>query len=115
MAALATSGIISEGQRKTLGLNLGGSESEASWNVILKELKGRRDLIVSDDHKGLKNAVWKHFQGVRWQCDQAHFLRNILGHAPLPGKDLPRVLSWLFPADSMEEARTVKNKIFSNV
>ena len=40
------------------------------------------DLIVSDHHGGLINAIRQNFQGVSWQRCQAHFVRNILDRAP---------------------------------
>ena len=83
MAELIATGVLEEGQREILGLTLGDSENEASWDDMLSDLKGRGlcgvDLVVSDDHKRLKKAVQRHFQGVRWQRCQVHFLRNILG------------------------------------
>ncbi|MGI6562992.1 MAG: transposase [Clostridia bacterium] len=39
-------------------------------------------LVTSDDHKGLVNAVRRHFQGAGWQRCQTHFSRNILDHTP---------------------------------
>ncbi|SHJ64159.1 transposase [Desulfofundulus thermosubterraneus] len=50
-------------------------------------LKGM-DLVVSDDHKGLVNAIEAHFQGATWQWYQTHFIRNILDACPksLQGK-----------------------------
>ena len=116
MAALIATGITSEGQREILGLTLGDSENEASWNAMLEDLKRRGlcgvDLIVSDDHKGLKNAARKHFQGVRWQRCQVHFLRNILGHAPASKRGpLAMALGRLFLTDTKEEARGLTNKI----
>ena len=116
MAALIATGITAEGQREILGLTLGDSENEASWDDMLRDLKHRGlsgvDLIVSDDHKGLKNAAWKHFQGVRWQRCQVHFLRNMLGHAPASQRGpLAQALSRLFRSETIEEARMVRNEI----
>jgi len=37
-------------------------------------------FVVSDDHKGLRAAIDRHFQGALWQRCQVHFLRNVLGH-----------------------------------
>ena len=58
VAALIATGISEEGQREILGLTLGDSENEASWDDMLRDLKSRGlggvDLVVSDDHKGLK-------------------------------------------------------------
>jgi transposase-like protein len=69
---------------------------------MLRDFKRRRlcgmNLVVSDDLKGLKKAVQRHFQGIRWQRCQVHFLRNILGHAPASKRGpLAMTLGWLFP------------------
>src|SRR5829696_1068847 len=37
------------------------------------------ELVVSDDHKGLKAAITRHFQGASWQRCQVHYVRNLLG------------------------------------
>ena len=116
VAALIATGISEEGQREILGLTLGDSENEASWDDRLRDLKSRGlcgvDLVVSDDHKGLKKAVQRHFQGVRWQRCPMHFLRNILAHAPASQRGpLALALERLFRADTKEEARALKNEI----
>ena len=117
VTALIATGVSEEGQLEILGLTLGDSENEASWDDMLRDLKSRGlggvDLVVSDDHKGLKKAVQRHFQGVRWQRCQVHFLRNILGHAPASQRGLLALaLGRLFRADPEEEARAIKNEIF---
>lgn len=117
VAALIATGISREGQREILGLMLGDSENEASWDAMLEGLKQRGltgvDLIVSDDHKGLKKAVQRQFQGVRWQRCQVHFLRNILGHAPASQRGpLALALGRLFRADAKDEARMIRDEIF---
>jgi len=70
-------GINNEGYREVLGLMLGDSESEASWSEFFQWMKSRNlrgvDLIISDDHMGLKKAVRQHFQDVSWQRCQTHF------------------------------------------
>ena len=116
VAALIATGLSEDGQREILGLTLGDSENEASWDDMLRDLKGRGlcgvDLVVSDDHKGLKKAVQRHFQGVRWQRCQVHFLRNILGHAPVSQRGpLALALGRLFRADTKDESRALKNEI----
>lgn len=79
-------GINSDGTRDILGMLVADSESETSWDDLFKNLKERGlkgvDLIVSDNHSGLVNALKRNFQGTQWQRCQTHFIRNILGHAP---------------------------------
>ena len=117
VAALIATGITREGHREILGLTLGDSENEACWDAMLEGLQARGlsgvELVVSDDHKGLKKAVQRRFQGVLWQRCQVHFLRNILGHAPASQRGpLALALSRLFRADTKEEARTLRDEIF---
>lgn len=85
MSALVASGINNEGYREILGLMLGDSETEATWTSLFSSLKERGlkgvELVVSDDHKGLKAAAARHFQGAMWQRCQVHLIRNVLGAA----------------------------------
>jgi putative transposase len=79
-------GINEEGYREIIGFNLANSETEDSWGTFFNSLKerGLKDvrLVTSDNHKGLVNAVKKHFQGASWQRCQTHFSRNIIDHTP---------------------------------
>lgn len=85
-AALIAVGVNNEGYREILGIRIGDSESEESWNDFFSWMKARGlksvDLIVSDHHSGLINAIRQNFQGISWQRCQAHFVRNILDRAP---------------------------------
>jgi transposase-like protein len=49
--------------------------------------------VVSDDHRGLVDAIHRNFQGVIWQRCQVHFSRNVLGK--VQKKDRQRVLALL--------------------
>lgn len=85
-SALIVVGVNADGCREILGLHLGDSESETTWEDIFVSLKQRGlrgvDFVVSDQHKGLVKALQRHFQGASWQRCQVHFMRNILGHTP---------------------------------
>lgn len=82
-AVLLVVGIGQDGYREILGTYMADSESEATWSEVMRDLKGRGlkgvEYIVSDDHKGLVQAIGRHFQGVVWQRCQVHLLRNLLG------------------------------------
>lgn len=66
MSLLIAYGVNEFGQREILGLWLGDSESETTWEVLFKDLKSRGlknvDLAVSDNHAGLVKALKKQFQ-----------------------------------------------------
>ena len=85
-AALIASGIRADGVREILGIQIGDSESFATWNDFFTGLKGRGLKgvlwVISDSHAGLVEAARKHFQGVAWQRCQVHLMRNLLGHTP---------------------------------
>jgi len=76
-------GIDEEGYREILGTWLADSESEATWSEVFQELRDRGlegvGYVVSDDHKGLRAAIDRYFQGALWQRCQVHFVRNVLG------------------------------------
>jgi len=85
-SALIATGVSQDGHREILGLMLGDSESEASWDDMFTWLKERGltgvDLVVSDAHKGMLRAFNRRFQGVMWQRCQVHLTRNVLGRTP---------------------------------
>ncbi len=76
-------GIDEEGYREVLGTWVADSESEATWSEVFRELRDRGlegvGYVVSDDHKGLRAAIDRYFQGALWQRCQVHFVRNVLG------------------------------------
>ena len=60
-----------DGFREILGVEVADTESEATYHELFRSLKTRGlrevELVVSDDHQGLKAAVDRHFQGASWQ------------------------------------------------
>jgi len=94
---LTVTGIDEEGYREVLGVWCADTESESSWSAVFLELKerGLTDVkyVVSDNHRGLVDAIRRHFQGVVWQRCQVHFIRNILGM--VQKRDRTKVLALL--------------------
>jgi len=64
-------GIDWEGRRQVLGVELANRESETSWKEFLLGLKERGlhgvQLVVSDDHAGLKRAIGQVLSEACWQ------------------------------------------------
>ena len=115
MSIMIAYGVDHEGKREVLGLYIGDSESEDTWSDLFKNLKDRGlkgvDLVVSDDHSGLVNALKKHFQYAAWQRCQIHFMRNILGHASKKyKKDIGEHLKTILHSHDMETARKLSNE-----
>jgi hypothetical protein len=93
--------------REILALEVADTESEATYHELFRSLKARGlrgvELVVSDDHQGLRAAVERHFQGASWQHCQVHYARNLLGmvgHARR--KELAEGLRGVFAAPSRE-------------
>jgi putative transposase len=80
---LIVSGVRDDGMREILGVEVADTESEATYQEMFRSLKARGlegvELVVSDDHEGLKAAVARHLQGASWQRCQVHYARNLLG------------------------------------
>lgn len=86
MALLACVGVDEEGFREVLAVEVAGSEKGAAYASLLRSLIDRDlhgvRLVVSDDHEGIKAAVFGELPGVDWQRCVVHFERNVLSHVP---------------------------------
>jgi transposase-like protein len=82
MAVLIVVGVNETGHRSVLAVEVCNSENEADYGDLFSDLVGRGlngvKLVISDDHKGLVNAINRHFQGSGRQRCQVHFMRNLL-------------------------------------
>lgn len=70
-AVLVAIGINWEGRRQILGVELAQRESTSSWKMALAGLRERGlhgvELVVSDDHAGLRRAVSELLTEAAWQ------------------------------------------------
>jgi putative transposase len=86
MALLACVGVDEEGFREILAVEVAGTEKGAAYASMLRGLVDRGlsgvKLVVSDDHEGIKAAVFSELPGVDWQRCVVHFERNVLSHVP---------------------------------
>ena len=114
-AVLLAVGILPSGNRSVLGVSVSLSEAEVHWREFLNSLCERglhgMELIVSDDHAGLKQARKACFPGVLWQRCQFHLQQNAGHYAPQVSmrKEIARDLRTIFDAtDANEAERLVK-------
>jgi len=115
---LVAYGINETGYREVLGFIVADSETETGWQSLFKDLKSRGltgvDLVVSDAHSGLINALKTQFQGAQWQRCQVHFIRNILGHSSRHCRGaIASQLSAVFTAADRGTARTLAKSIIN--
>jgi transposase-like protein len=90
VAVVIAIGVKAEGERTILGLASGATETEAFWTEFLRDLVRRGlhgvQLVISDAHAGLKNALKVVLTGTTWQRCRVHFMRNLLAHIPQADK-----------------------------
>jgi transposase-like protein len=104
---LIVMGINSDGMREILEVRIADTENETTWSDLFRDLKRRGlkgvELVTSDNHEGIKNAVKRFFQGSSWQRCQCHFMRNMLRLASKGEKtQLKADLRAVFNADDTE-------------
>lgn len=86
VAILIASGVDPQGKRHILGVSVSMSEQEVHWRTFLQHLVARGlcgvQLIISDDHAGLKAARRAVFGGIPWQRCQFHLQQNASAYVP---------------------------------
>ena len=86
VSVVVATGVNAQGQREVLGMDVGASEDGAFWLAFLRSLNARGlsgvELVVSDAHQGLKNAIATVFAQAGWQRCRTHFMANLLSRVP---------------------------------
>jgi putative transposase len=82
MALLVCVGVDEEGFREVLAVEVAGSEKGAAYASMLRGLVDRGlsgvQLVVSEDHEGIKAALSGELPGAGWQRCAVHFEGNVL-------------------------------------
>jgi putative transposase len=86
VACLVAVGVNAEGHREILGLDVCGGENGAGWVAFLRSLVARGlsgvQLVVSDAHGGLVDAIGAVLPGAAWQRCRTHYARNLMNQVP---------------------------------
>jgi putative transposase len=109
-AVMIAIGVDWEGRRNVLAVELANRESQSSWKEFCLKLKARGlsgvELVISDDHAGLRKAITEVFTEAAWQRCYVHFLRNALDYLPRKAdNDCLTELRWIYDRRSIDEAR----------
>ena len=117
MATFIVTGVLADGHRSVLAVDSEQSESEVHWRKVLTGLKERGmhgvQLIISDNHDGLKAARQATLPGIPWQRCQMHLQQNAQAYvtkASLKGEVASDIRS-VFNARSLEDARRLLAEI----
>jgi len=97
VALVLAIGVQMDGKPTILGLEVGAAETEPFWTAFLRSLVARGlqgvQLVISDAHEGLRQALGKVLTGASWQRCRVHFMRNLLAH--VPRQDKKPVAAWV--------------------
>lgn len=109
-------GVSESGHREVLAFDYADSESYESWRTLFRGLRERGihdvDLIVSDDHAGLVQALHETFHGTMWQRCQTHFSRNLNGSIPRALRSqVKTLLTDLYNSPTLDAATARKNEM----
>lgn len=86
LAVLKAVGVNEQGYREVLGISCSLSEAEVHWRNFLESLMQRGlkgvQLLISDDHSGLRAALRAVMPSVPWQRCLFHLAQNAQSYAP---------------------------------
>jgi transposase-like protein len=85
-AVVVATAVRATGEREIVGFDVGPSEDGAFWLQFLRGLVTRGlggvQLVTSDAHVGLTNAIAAVLHGAVWQRCRIHFVRNLVALVP---------------------------------
>jgi putative transposase len=117
LAVLLAIGINSEGKREILGVSVSLSEAEVHWREFLQSLMARglsgMELVISDDHSGLKAARQAVMPSVPWQRCQFHMSQNAQAYVPVVSmrQEIAQAMRDIFSQPGVEDAREMAKKV----
>jgi putative transposase len=84
--ALLATGVNADGHREILGLQVTSAEDGAGWLAFFRDLTARGltgvQLVTSDAHRGLVEAIGATLPGAGWQRCRTHYAANLMAATP---------------------------------
>ncbi len=116
LAVLKAVGVTEEGIREVLGVACSLSDAEVHWREFLNSLIKRGmsglQLMMSDDHKGLRSALQTVLPSVKWQRCLFHLAQNARAHVPSASMrpEIYTAVREIYQALDKEEAKSRMRK-----
>lgn len=113
-------GVNVSGHREVLGFMMSKSESKKAYSEFFRSLKARGlkrvDLVTSDNHDGLREAIKQEFLGASWQRCQTHFSRNVLDKTPKKmWPEVKEMLNDIYNAPDAAKARERADEVIQQL
>src|SRR3712207_58947 len=84
--ALVATGVNADGHREILGLQVTSAEDGAGWLAFFRDLSARGltgvQLVTSDAHRGLVEAIGAALPGAGWQRCRTHYAAGLMAVCP---------------------------------
>jgi len=84
--ALVATGVNGDGHREILGLQVTSAEDGSGWLAFFRDLTARGlggvQLVTSDAHRGLVDAIGATLPGAAWQRCRTHYAANLMAVCP---------------------------------
>src|SRR5213595_283096 len=107
--ALVATGVNADGHREILGLQVTSAEDGAGWLAFFRDLTARGltgvQLVTSDAHRGLVEAIGAAVPGAAWQRCRTHYAANLM--AVCPKSSWPAVKAMLHSVYDQPDAASV--------
>ena len=108
--ALLATGVNADGHREILGLDVVSAEDGAGWLAFLRSLVARGlsgvQLVTSDCHSGLRDAIAATLPGAAWQRCRTHYAKNLCTKVPKAAQ--PWVMTMLRTVFDQPDAEQVQ-------
>jgi transposase-like protein len=117
LAILKALGVNRWGKREVLGVSATLSEAEVHWREFLQALQRRGlkgvQLVVSDDHVGLRAARRAVWPSIPWQRCQFHLAQNAQAHARnrAEGQKMGQAIRDIFNCPSLADAQAMMSRV----
>ena len=117
LAILKAIGVSGWGKREVLGVSVALSEAEVHWREFLQALQRRGlkgvEVVVSDDHAGLRAARRAVFPSIPWQRSQFHLAQNAqaYAHNRAEGREMGQAIRDIFNCPSLVDAEAMLTRV----
>jgi transposase-like protein len=120
VAVVVATAVNVDGRREILGLDVVTTESGAGWTSFLRDLVARGlsgvELVVSDAHVGLKQAIEAVLPGAAWQRCRTHFMRNLLTRVPKRAQStVASMVRTIFAQPDEQETREQHERVVAHL